>query len=71
MKTAWRKIKVCNRCKSTKIIGCFHCGDCGKEGYQAVLMRYDISLFGIKKEYKKYSNYVNPFDQNEGVDING
>ena len=67
MKTNWDLIRVCNNCLSKRIKGSLdgsrYCAKCGHTGIQLVLMRHNFSLFKIKKEYKKYSNYANPFDK--------
>lgn len=65
LKTSWKTIKVCGGCKSTNIKGheVNYCGKCGKMGAQLVLRRFILSLFSIKKEYKKYDNYKNPFSE--------
>lgn len=67
MKTNWKRINVCNNCLSKRIavnIYGSYCKKCGNTGIQSVLMRYHISLFKVKKEYKQYLHYVNPFEKN-------
>lgn len=66
METPWKLTNVCNKCLSSKINWWYHspsfCRNCGHTGIQRVLMRYNISLFNVEKEYKQYLTDANPFE---------